>query len=177
MIENLEIETKVMINKDTYHRLCATCEFDHTVSQYNHYYQAAVQPTDVALRIRKVENKFLFTLKQKEGENHREYEMYLSKDDINAPELQPIYDKFNIQGPFTSLGQSSTVRSTKRIKYGEIALDHSIFEWGDDFEIEFEAIDPTPTCQQEFLKWLRIYHVQYVPSKMTKMQRALLKQK
>mgnify|MGYP003370971492 CR=1 FL=1 len=173
MRENLEIETKVMISKQIYHHLCATCEFETTMSHYNHYYQAATQPSDVALRIRRNGSSFLFTLKKKEGNYHREYEVELPNDDINHPLLQPIYEQFNIVGPFTSLGHSSTVRSVLHIKSGEICVDHSIFDWGDDFEIEFEAIDQDPNHEKEFMRWLRFHHVVYTPSVQSKMQRAL----
>lgn len=173
MVENLEIETKVMISKQIYHHLCATCEFEETVSHYNHYYQGAVQPDDVALRIRRQGASFLFTLKKKEGQWHREYEVNVPSDDINHPIIKPILDKFNISGPFTSLGQSSTVRSIMRLKCGEICVDHSIYDWGDDFEIEFEAINEDENNIKEFEKWLRFHHVAYTKSTMTKMQRAL----
>ena len=77
MQQNLEIETKVMISKSTYHHISSTCEFEQTFSQYNHYYKAMVQPDGSSLRIRKVKDRFLFTMKVNEGDYKREYEEYL----------------------------------------------------------------------------------------------------
>lgn len=177
MQQNLEIETKVMISKATYHHISATCEFEQTFSQYNHYYQAMVQPNGSSLRIRKVKDQYLFTMKIKEGDYKREYEEYLENDDINDPKLQPLFDQFNIQGPFTVLGQSHTLRSILTIKTGTIFVDHTYFDWGDDFEIEFEAIDTNEATTNEFYKWLRFHHVAYTKSTASKMKRALNKPK
>lgn len=177
MQQNLEIETKVMISKTTYHHISSTCEFEQTFSQYNHYYKAMVQPEGSSLRIRKIKDQFLFTMKVNEGDYKREYEEYLDQDDINDPKLKPLFDQFHVKGPFTVLGQSHTLRSVLTIKAGTIYVDHTYFDWGDDFEIEFEAKDTNEETTNEFYKWLRFHHVAYTKSNASKMKRALNKPK
>lgn len=174
MIENLEIETKVMIDKDTYHHLSSTIEFNNTIKQTNYYYKANVNPNNISLRIREINNNFLFTAKQKIGNNRMEYEENLMENNINSDSLTAIYNKLDIKGPFTLVGQCQTIRSTLKLTYGEIMLDHSFFDWGDDYEIEYEAIDDSKKCQNEFIYWLKNNDIKYTYSTASKTKRALM---
>ena len=92
MEAHIELEYKVMIDEGVYNRML---DFYHLepVRQVNYYYNAN-KPYH-AMRIREKEGHYIFTLKVKENNYHREYEFEIEKNDIDDPKINEY--EFHLQ--------------------------------------------------------------------------------
>ena len=79
MKAHIELEYKVMINEDIYNKMLIHYDLN-PIKQVNYYYSAN-KPYH-AMRIMEKEGKFIFTLKVRENNYHKEYEEKADKNKL-----------------------------------------------------------------------------------------------
>ena len=180
---NHEIEFKTLIEKDVFEKMIQDYPDAEIHDQTNTYYESSscnMKEMGFAMRIRDLDGKHLFTMKQKAAQGHQEYEIYLdgnSPEALNHPELVQLFSQFQITGPFVIMGSLHTVRRSIHLNYGELCLDENEYCGIKDYEIEFEIdIDHQSEAQKEFEDLLHRYNITYQQAK-PKRTRCLLKMK
>ena len=102
-MENIEIEYKVMINKDDYYKIISSLDEYKAFEQVNYYYDTFnndLKKNNLSFRIRHIlnDNTYLMTIKEKLSEGRKEYEFYLKDNNplnINK-ETKDFLSKRNI---------------------------------------------------------------------------------
>jgi len=170
MIPHIEKEYKMMITKEDYdfylHHLSLT-----TIRQTNYYYVTSKQ--NCAVRIRKIDSRYYFTLKIKEKDYHQEYEFEIKENNLSDSLIQDLFNQFHIDD-FHYIGEMETVRSTKEYEYGELCIDQSTYLQTTDYEMEFELKDYQKDNAQEFYDLLQQRNLIYQKSPFSKFKRFLI---
>ena len=171
MHTNHEIEFKTLISETVYHTLCSSFPDAEIHDQINVYYESetvSLKSMGFAIRIREIDGKHLFTMKQKANQGHQEYELYVdenSSESFNHPELQKLFSKFEITGPFIKTGELHTLRRSIHLNYGELCLDENEYCGIKDYEIEFEIDNSHPEeAKQEFIHLMNQFSITYQQS-------------
>ena len=112
MKAHIELEYKVMINEDIYNKMLIHYDLN-PIKQVNYYYSAN-KPYH-AMRIREKEGKFIFTLKVRENNYHKEYEFEVKENNINDDKIQTLLKEFNIDN-IEYIGSMTTYRAIKDYK-------------------------------------------------------------
>lgn len=169
MKPHIELEYKVMIDKTTYLKIL---DFYHLepIKQINYYYNAN-KPYH-AMRIREIAGKYIFTLKVKENNYHKEYEFEIKHNDINDQRIKELLNMFNIDKP-EYIGSMTTYRAIKDFDNGELCIDKSEYLGHEDYEIEYELKDVNIVDFKTFEHILRENGLEYIPSKKSKFKRFL----
>lgn len=164
---HIEKEYKTMITHDAYLQMLKSLFFDKTVIQTNHYYQAG---KDMGMRIRKIDDKHIFTLKHFVDGQVREYEFPLPGNSIHEPLVEKLLKELNVCDP-VYLGEMTTVRSILYFSKGELCLDRSLYLGMEDYEIEYELKDPLVDDFATLASILKDFDLVYYPSQYTKYTR------
>ncbi len=169
MHTNHEIEYKTLISEALFQRLCKAYPNAAVHDQTNVYYESetmSLKSMGFAIRIRDLDGKHLFTMKQKAEKGHQEYELYLkenSPEALNHPELVTLFEQFKITGPFKSIGSLHTLRRSISLDYGELCLDENEYCGIKDYEIEFEIDAEHPKeAEYQFNQLLERFQITYV---------------
>ena len=145
MKQHLEIEFKTMLSKDEFNRLYQVWDFDEGFLQINSYYDTITNfflKKRMMLRIRTIEDSFIFTMKTPRKLGVLENEFILDEFNINDLKVQKLLDSHNILSTDLSLvAQSKTIRHEFDDKYGTWCLDLNEFAYSKDFELEYELHD------------------------------------
>ena len=180
---NHEIEFKTLISEEVFHKMSQDYPNAEIHDQTNTYYESTscnMKEMGFAMRIRDLDGKHLFTMKQKATQGHQEYELYLSENSteaLNHLELVKLFNQFHITGPFIIMGSLHTVRRSIHLNYGELCLDENEYCGIKDYEIEFEIdVEHQNEAQIEFNELLSRYNITYTQAK-PKRTRCLLKMK
>ena len=181
---NIEIEYKVMVNKDDFCLLLEKfigCPYKLFI-QTNYYYDTKdnlVNKNKLSLRIRNIENNnsFILTLKEKQKNVNKEYENIVSSiNDFNfSKEAMEVLNKYKIkQEDLYLTGSLKTYRLEFIYKGGLLCFDYNLYNNIKDFEIEFESYDITHATET-VNSLLDKYNVKYEKSPLSKQARALNK--
>lgn len=152
-----EKEYKMMINKDIYDYYLLNLDLK-TFTQINYYYSCD-NPL-FAMRTRLINNKILFTLKEKKDEYKNEYEFEIEENNLNDSRIQKLLKEFNINNPIYE-GTMKTTRSILDLKYGEFCLDKNEYLNKVDYEIEYELYDVENDIHDEFIEILNKANLVY----------------
>jgi len=135
--KHIEKEYKMMLEKNDYDNLLNKY---HLIpfKQINHYY--STNNPKVAMRIRIIDDKYIFTLKYNQIEYKDEYEFEIKDNTLNDSRIQELLNKFNITNP-EYLGSMTTYRAILKLEYGEICLDYNLYLNLVDYELEYELYD------------------------------------
>ncbi len=181
MNSNLEIEYKMLLKQEDFEALRQLYPNYTPILQINTYYdcvEAPLKARGIGMRIRTIGKKHRFTLKRKVLEGHEEFEtdvQELSSAVFNIPEIQEIFDRFSIHGPFFESGKLTTWRTEIPFETGTLCLDQNSYYGKTDYELEYELkpdADPEEGLQQ-FQKILDQIHLPYQRNKRSKIQRCL----
>lgn len=156
----IEKEYKMMITKDEYEFFLKNLPLD-THIQVNHYYSS--NNPNIAIRTRIIDEKIIFTLKERGSDYRKEYEFEIEENNLNDQRIQDLLKEFNIDKTVYE-GIMTTTRSTLELKYGEFCLDKSEYLGKVDFEIEYELYDATIDNKEEFLEILNKANLSYKKS-------------
>ena len=144
MINNLEIEYKILVTKAQFEKLSAMYPNKKFILQINTYYDTKNQDLKkqkCAMRIREKENRFLITLKTPSEKGHHEFECYVSEnssDAIKQSEIYQILDQLNIHDELISIGTCVTDRAVIELEKAELCFDINYYNSITDYEIEYE---------------------------------------
>jgi len=179
-MENLEIEYKVMINKDGYETLMKYFENEGVlIDQTNYYFDSKddiIKGNNISLRIRKINNTYIATLKEKLKEGNLETEEEIQDLDINLVsdsfkqklrnhnvDINNIYNKYSLR----------TIRYEIKLLEGLLCIDYSIYNKIEDYELECESTSLKKA--KEVIETLLLkLNINFEESKYTKQARARL---
>jgi len=162
-----EKEYKMMIDSKLYETLLKDLHLSPTL-QTNYYYDTGLN--NMAMRIRVINGINVFTLKVKQDGYKDEYEFIVDNNDLTDQKIIEVMNHFKIKNP-KYLGRLDTQRSTLKMTYGELCIDHSIYFDKEDYEIEYELYDADKDINIEFLMLLKKYNLEFKESYKTKFGR------
>ena len=183
-MKNLEIEYKVMISKEDFiklNNLLAKNNFKY-YEQTNYYYDTInddLKTNNYSLRIRHIENlsKYIITLKIAEliGKMEYEYEIDSLSLDKVPPKIIEKLSKINVVVNNLELkGSLKTIRKEIVIDNSIVCLDFNTYNNNEDYEIECES-SSMEKAKQIINTLVNKYGISYIPSKYSKVARALKK--
>lgn len=144
MNTNIEKEYKVLLNQEQFMTLSALYPDLSFRKQVNTYYDTAdmkIRSIRGAMRIRKIDDYYIFTLKLFKGDDLFEYECEVKE---NSPavflqdEIRELLDQHELHGPFHELTTLTTYRGMVCTPDAEICFDKSYYNNQMDYEIEYE---------------------------------------
>lgn len=171
MYQEIEIEFKNLLTQAEFELLMK--KFNVTpkdfISQENYYFDTvnfSLKAKQSALRIRKKQDKYIFTLKQPHEQGLLETHQLLTEDQaftfLNSDAIKMVDG--NVKDAIALMGinpddlQYLGVLKTDRIEIKDseniIVLDHSFYLNQDDYELEYEVKDPV-TGKEKFLEILK----------------------
>ncbi|MCD7949459.1 MAG: CYTH domain-containing protein [Erysipelotrichaceae bacterium] len=184
MNEQIEIEYKILLTKDTYQQIINDYQNQITDAylQVNDYFtHPLLNELHFMLRIRSKKDKYELTLKRP-YQGHRletnidltkeEKEKFINHEPMNN-EIITILEENNI--PYNQLQQLyslSTYRTDILLDEGMLSLDKNNYLDKEDYELEFEVNDPI-AGYSKFLEIIKPYHLQYIRNNTNKVIRAM----
>ncbi len=176
MHTNLEIEYKTMITKEQFEKMLLAFPNHQVIQQTNTYFKAAHFTRKNSIRIRKINDTYLFTLKIPTENGIIEEEKIIqgnSIEDLNEPEILACMNSYDIHGPFLQVGALHTERHLIMDEIGELCLDKSTYGKKTDYEIEYEIKKDPQKGLERFLSILNENQIEYIPSPLSKVARCL----
>ncbi|WLR42954.1 CYTH domain-containing protein [Bacillus carboniphilus] len=156
MTQEIEIEFKNMLTEKEYKLLLENYKIntEQIFKQTNYYFDTQdflLKQHGIALRIRKKNDIYQWTLKQPYQDGLLETHQPLSNEEFeqaiqsNVKKEGPVFDQLKelslINQELICLGSLITFRTEKKLKNGLIVLDYSRYLNKEDFELEFEVKD------------------------------------
>jgi len=182
-MQNLEIEYKVLVNKEDYEKLiCFITQFDyHKFDQTNYYFDDRndnLLKNKISLRIRYYSdsNKYILTLKEKKEEGHLEHEFEMPSNDILLAnnEIKSIVNQTGASvNDLILLTSLRTIRYEISYQDSLLCVDHSFYNGLEDYEVECEA-NTMDTAKEVIKEVLDNLSINYEESKNSKQKRAKL---
>lgn len=167
MNAHIEKEYKMLLNKEEYISLLNNID-SNTYKQANYYYSSSSKIA--SFRIREIENKYIFTLKVKENDYHREYEFEISDNSLNDERISDLFKEFNIS-EYRYVGELITYRTDLKLSKGIISLDKNEYLGVTDYEIEYELYNYQDGDNSELINLLKKCNIKYIPNTITKRKR------
>lgn len=178
MNKNIEKEYKVLLTKEQFEKLLSNYPNAVFKTQCNTYYDTdthCIQKKKGAMRIRQINDKFIFTLKMHSNDGLLEFEKEVNENSLNSfqdVEIQNLLDKFHINGNLIELTTLCTQRATIETEFAEICFDISSYNGCTDYEIEYEYKKEHDGLSI-FQDILKDVHITYTSNCKSKIQRAL----
>lgn len=144
MNKNIEKEYKVLLTKQQFDILCRCYEELQFKKQVNTYYDSInldVSKKKGAMRIRTINDTYLFTLKLHQNDDVYEYETLVAEDSCKAllqKDVQQLLQEHSITNDLHRITQLVTERAVIETDDAEICFDISTYNGITDYEIEYE---------------------------------------
>lgn len=186
MSTNLEIESKVMISKESYKHLLKNLLDYKKYNQTNYYISVKDYlnfNSKYGLRIRKKHRKFELTLKEDFGDSKMEINQKISRKSyiffriyriFPKGEILDFLNKNNICNPqnLRIIGKMKTKRTDINFHNSLISIDKSKYNRLTDYEVECEDTSLV-NAETKLKMFLDSYQVKYEKSKYSKLARFL----
>ncbi len=180
MYNEQERELKCMLTKEEFDHILSSYDFPILIDQINTYFDTSdqlVRKEGCAIRIRRIKDRFIFTLKKRTDPiTLIELENDVSSDDIEEitdPKIISWCDQYHIPlrdlKPVTSI---RTVRHLMKTEKAEICLDHTYFSHTQDYEIEYEYLQDHDGIRA-FNEFLKPFGLQFKKNCSSKIARAM----
>lgn len=178
MNTNIEKEYKILVSEEAFHIIEAQYTNLQYRKQVNTYYDNAdhmIEAIHGAMRIREVDNTYIFTMKLICGSDLYEYECPV---DENSPavfekaEIKELLQEHGISGPFYETTQLTTWRAMVINDDAELCFDKSEYHGIVDYEIEYEYKREHDGLTA-FQKILKPANIVYEKNCISKIRRAL----
>lgn len=146
MKKNIEKELKILVDKDTFFFLLSKYKNKKEIIQKNIYYSISnetIENSNIAIRLRYLNNKIVFTLKENTKEGLLEYEKEFSinckiESIWNDSEIQQILQNHNMNKKLYPIVTIETKRTVVDLENAELCFDISTYNNITDYEIEYE---------------------------------------
>lgn len=171
MNSEIEKEYKTIVTKEEFYRLAQLYKPLKFIKQVNYYY-VTDDISHYGFRIREKENEQLFTLKEYDNGQVREYEKEVVGSLEEDKEIVELLAKKNIFPPYILFGTLTTYRAVYFDGYGELCFDINVYNDIMDYEIEYEQKKELDHYN-EFMNILNKADIKYVPSYASKYKRCL----
>lgn len=185
MEENLEIEFKILIDKNTYQQIINDYQAKHAYQQTNYYLMhPKLSELKYMLRIRQKESAYELTLKQPQSHGKLETNLIIdetAKNKILDHQLvtNEIFDLLKEYQLDSTMFNTSHSLTTKRYEIitpnGLICLDKNYYNNLVDYELEYEVTDYY-LGKSAFLELVKKYNLNYIrncPSKISRLLKSL----
>ena len=185
MEENLEIEFKILIDKDTYQQIINDHKIDRSYQQTNYYLMHPVlSELKYSLRIREKNNQYELTLKQPQTKGNLETNLIISKElknkiidhELINNEVFDILKKYQLDSTmFKTDCFLTTLRKEIKTPEGLMCIDYNQYNGHEDYELEYEVNDYL-SGKQAFLDFIHQYNLTYhsnCPSKINRLIKSL----
>lgn len=182
MNKNIEKEYKVLVTKQQFEKLLSgynNITFNEQVNTYYDTLKFDIRNMMGAMRIRKINNTFLFTLKIQEGKQLLEFEKEVEDSSVSTLQQKEIVDllsSYDIYGPFREITKLTTKRAIYHNGFAEICFDINSYNGKCDYEIEYEYKKEHDglTLFQKFLNPIYITYKENCESKIKRAFDSLL---
>lgn len=144
MNKNIEKEYKVLVSKEQFDTLLKSYPNITFIQQMNTYYDTLhmdIRNQKGAMRIRQIDDSYIFTLKMHNANDLLEFEKEVkgnALEYLNDPEITTLLSHYDIAAPFQRLTSLSTNRAVFDTGYAELCFDISTYNNQTDYEIEYE---------------------------------------
>lgn len=179
MINHIEKEYKILVDKDSFFKLLSEYQTT-TIKQQNVYYdndEQRLKQLKAGLRLRFKDNQIIFTLKVPHQDDLREYEKVVTCNNLNNlddPELLQLLKDYDIKFPLHIISDVTTTRYLYQDDYCDLCFDENNFNGHYDYELEYEyRCDHDGLTQFQSILAKIDYH--YETNCLSKLQRSLLK--
>ena len=178
MINNIEVEYKILVEKDVFEKLSDLYPNKTFIKQVNTYYDTEnhdLRKKHCAMRIREKEDTFMITLKVPTINGHEEFECFVSENSpkmFKESEIATILEKLGINEDVIVIGECTTYRGMVVTDKAELCFDINEYNGITDYEIEYEQ-----TCDHdgitEFNKILSQVGLTFTKNCRSKIRRTL----
>jgi len=158
-----ELELKTLVTKEEFDYITSLYPNLDFIEQVNTYYYSN-NDNSYAFRIRKKEDKKIFTLKSHSNGKLIEYEKVLDCPFELDREILLMLASFGEYPPFKIIGKLTTKRAVVQLLEAELCFDINTYNNNIDYEIEYE-VKKEHDYKQAFDSILSKANIQYVPSK------------
>lgn len=174
MNQNLEIEYKTLLTQTQAANLLSLSLFSFSGKQSNTYYDTSdnyFQLRNIVIRIRKKNDTYLFTAKEKTDKGLQETEFTLENHSVSNSKISTYMNQFKNDIKLQPIGSSITYRYTYDDEFGQWCLDFNVFQYTSDVELEYELHQGVEDKKDYFLKKLDYWNIRYnpCPSKFVRM--------
>jgi len=171
--KKLEVEYKMLVTKEELNKLIQTYTPIKTINQINHYFDSepSLYLKGFALRIREINNKFIFALKENAPKGLIEYEFEIDSLNINNSKIKKLLNNLGINDSLNHIGTLNTIRHIYKDEHGEMCLDINKYNNIIDYEVEYELFNPEENHLNHFINLLKVCNITYVKNPLTKLQR------
>lgn len=179
MNQHFEKEFKILLSKEQFTALLKQFPQAEFKKQINTYYDTAdllIRKQVGAMRIREIDNSFIFTLKQRCQDGAQEHECVVTENSPEAfksGELHSLLTSLHIEQPIIKIASLTTYRALIQLTDAELCFDYNEYNGIVDYEIEYEFIRPHDGITA-FNQLLSIIDVKYEKNCISKIQRAFL---
>lgn len=174
MVESkIEKEYKMMLSKEEFKNLLASFPKAIINDQINYYYDSkpSVYARGFGIRIRELNNKFYFTLKESVPEGKLEFEFEIPNNDINDAKVRELLDKLELFDSLEMIGTLRTIRHIHKDEFGELCIDENHYNGIVDYEVEYELFDHTLDKLEHFKNILKMCNIEFIQNNTSKIRR------
>lgn len=145
---HFEKEFKILLNKEQFITLLKYFPQAKFKKQINTYYDTKdmyILRHIGAMRIREVDNQFIFTLKQRHNEGAKEHECIVSENStavFESDNVRSLLSSFHICQPIAALTSLTTYRALIALENAELCFDYNEYNGICDYELEYEFLRP-----------------------------------
>ena len=180
MYNQIERELKCLLTKEQYKSMINSYDFHINIHQTNTYYDTKdnyMKSIKGAIRIRTIEDTYIFTLKIRTDDiTLIELEKEIKDNSIQTAfadeEIKGWLQKYSIPMDVEKIISFSTNRKMILLENAELCLDHTTFGNHSDYEIEYEYTKDHDGIS-EFNKILVPFGLEYKKNCPSKLARAL----
>lgn len=174
MKQNLEIELKTLVTKSQFEQLIQFYAPAHFVQQTNHYFQSSPKSTTQSIRVREINQSYLFTYKKKTENGVIEYEKVIPSLAFDQdPEIMTFLNNCQLFPPYNEVGSLTTERHLVNINnQAELCFDINHYNGITDYEIEYEVTAPHDH-HSSFQEILNQANIEFIPNPTSKVKRCL----
>ena len=182
MEENLEIEFKILINKNTYYQIINDYKINCSYQQTNYYLMhPKLSELKYSLRIREKNNQYELTLKQPQIKGNLETNLIINKEikdkiinhELINNEIFDILKQYQLDSTmFKTDCFLTTLRKEIKTDDGLICIDYNQYNGYEDYELEYEVNDFL-IGKQAFIDFISQYNLSYHSNCLSKINRLI----
>lgn len=178
MNKNIEKEYKILVTKEDFYTLLKKYPEAVFKEQINTYYDTKnmdIRKAHGAMRIRRCDDCFIFTLKMHSKEGLLEFEKEVKENSAAVfldSEIQALLSSYGISGSIHPLTTLTTQRAMIKTGLAELCFDISTYNGFTDYEIEYEYKQEHDGLRV-FNEILQAVHLTYEKNCTSKIKRAL----
>ena len=169
----LEVEYKMLVTKEELQKLKSQYKPIEKLDQINYYYDSnpSLYQRGFSIRIREVDNKYIFTLKESLLNGKLEHEFEINSLNINDPKIKEVLDSLEIKDELHQIVTLRTIRHIYKDECGELCMVANEYNKIVDYEVEYELYNSDENHLEHFINLLIKCDIDYVENPISKLKR------